>query len=42
VTVFLVVGVLLGGWLTGQWMTGGLVEESFGPAFWATRSTRGS
>ncbi|MEA2468515.1 MAG: tellurite resistance protein [Thermoleophilaceae bacterium] len=33
VIVFLVVGLLLGGWLTGQWMTGGLVEESFGPAF---------
>jgi tellurite resistance protein len=33
VIVFLVVGLLLGGWLTGQWMTGGLVEETFGPAF---------
>jgi tellurite resistance protein len=33
VVVFLVAGLLLGGWLTGQWMTGGLVEETFGPAF---------
>jgi tellurite resistance protein len=33
VIVFLVVGLLLGGLLTGQWMTGGLVEETFGPAF---------
>jgi tellurite resistance protein len=33
VIVFLAAGLLLGGWLTGQWMTGGLVEESFGPAF---------
>jgi tellurite resistance protein len=33
VIVFLVVGLVLGGWLTGQWMTGGLVEETFGPAF---------
>jgi tellurite resistance protein len=33
VIVFLVAGLLLGGWLTGQWMTGGLVEETFGPAF---------
>jgi tellurite resistance protein len=33
VIVFLVIGLLVSGLLTGQWLTGGLVEETFGPAF---------
>jgi tellurite resistance protein len=33
VIVFLVTGLLLGGWLVGQWMSGGLEEQTFSTAF---------